>query len=186
MKILGIACSPRPKSNSTILLNEALDELKKLNCDTMALYLRKLKFTPCIGCESCSNSGVCIYKDDLTELYNEIDKADKLIVAAPVYFMSLNADAKAMIDRAQANWARKYILKEEASFKKDGFFISTAGMTKPEMHESSVKIIKCFFHVMNINYKKEFLVNKVDAPEDILTKPEMLEEVRKVSREFIK
>lgn len=186
MNVLGIACSPRQKSNSTMLLKEALDELKELKFNTRIIHLRKIQYSSCIGCETCSRTGECIFKDEVTELFQEIDKIDKLIIAAPVYFSSLNANAKGMIDRAQRYWAHKYVLKTDSGTKtRDGFFISTAGLGKPEMHDCSIKIIKNFFHVMNINYKKEFLVNKIDAPGEILSRPDLLEEVREACRKFV-
>lgn len=184
MNILGIACSPRPRGNSTILLNTALEYLAQAGNKTEAVSLRDLDFKPCIGCEACSKTGKCIFKDDLIGLFQKIEEADKIIIAAPVFSMNINALAKAMIDRAQMYWARKYVLKHADKPKRQGMFISTAGMDLQGVHDCSRKTIRYFYKMLDVEYNLEFFVNKVDAPGEILAKPEKLSELKETLKAF--
>lgn len=184
MKILGIACSPRSKSNTSILLEKAISFLKEKGNDTEIIYLRKLNFKLCIGCENCSKTGNCVFKDDLVDLFNKIENANKVIIAAPVYSMGLNALGKEMVDRAQMYWARKYILRQTNNINKQGMFISVSGLDLKGVHDCSIKTIKYFFKMLDIEYKKEFLVTKVDAPGEILSKPQEIARLNKVLETF--
>ena len=184
VNILGIACSPRPKGNSTILLEKAIDYLDSQGNKANIIRLRELKFKACIGCEACSKTGICIFKDDLVELFQKIEDADKLIIAAPVFSMNINALAKGMIDRAQMYWARKYVLKVSEKPTKPGMFISTAGMNLQGVHDCSKKTIKYFYKMLDIDYKLEFFVNQVDAPGEILSKADKLTELEEDLKTF--
>ncbi|MEW6622053.1 MAG: flavodoxin family protein [Bacillota bacterium] len=186
MKLLGIACSPRPQGNSAILLEEALKEASTLGWHTEIIYLRKLKFSICTGCEACSKTGLCVFKDELVELFARISAAEKVILAAPVFSMGINALAKGMIDRAQMYWARKYVLNQQNhGARNSGMFFSTAGMDMPGVHDCSVKAVKYFFKMLDIDYKEELLVTKVDAPGDVLKRPEVLTQAREKVRHFV-
>jgi len=184
MNILGIACSPRPRGNSTILLETAIDYLGSQGNKTNIVRLRELKFKPCIGCESCSKTGICIFKDDLVDLFQKIEDTDKLIIAAPVFSMNINALAKGMIDRAQMYWARKYVLKVNEKPPKPGMFISTAGMNLQGVHDCSKKTIKYFYKMLDVKYKLEFFVNQVDPPGEILSKPDKLTKFKDMLKTF--
>lgn len=184
MNILGIACSPRPRGNSTILLEKAIEQLSIQGNITSIIRLRELKFKPCIGCEACSKTGICIFKDDLVDLFQKIEDTDKLIIAAPVFSMNINALAKGMIDRAQMYWARKYVLKASQKPLKPGMFISTAGMNLPEVHHCSKKTIRYFYKMLDVEYKLDFFVNQVDAPGEILAKSNELTELRAAIKTF--
>jgi multimeric flavodoxin WrbA len=113
-----------------------------------------------------------------------IEEADKVIVAAPVFSMNINALAKAMIDRMQMYWARKYVLKYQEKSLKPGMFISTSGMKLQGVHDCSKKTMKYFYKMLDIEYKLDFFVSKVDAPGDILSKPKELKEFQEVLKLF--
>ncbi|HHU30493.1 MAG TPA: flavodoxin family protein [Firmicutes bacterium] len=108
MLVLGISGSPRRNGNTEILLDEALKSAGEAGADTEKVILQKMKFSPCIACGSCDNTGICVLKDDMQELYEKIIAADALIVSTPIYFYNVSACLKAAIDRAQALWARRY------------------------------------------------------------------------------
>lgn len=115
MRILGIGGSPRRHGNSDTLLDWALESLSHDGHDVKKLCLNKLAIAPCQECGGCNNSGQCRIQDDMQKVYPELRTADGFILSSPVFFSSLSAQLKAMIDRTQACWVEKYLLKRKVT-----------------------------------------------------------------------
>lgn len=99
MKILGIVCSPRKRGNTEILVEEALTAAREAGAESEVFLVADKSIAPCDGCNSCRQTGVCRIKDDMQTLYQQMEKADGIIFGSPVYFNSVTAQAKAIIDR---------------------------------------------------------------------------------------
>ncbi len=102
MKILGLSCSPRKQGNTVIMLDEALKgaELEGSEVELYTVSGKEIK--PCDGCYSCVSKGVCHIKDDMQTLYDKLIEADGIIFSTPIYFYSMTAQAKAIMDRSIA------------------------------------------------------------------------------------
>jgi multimeric flavodoxin WrbA len=102
MNILGIVGSPRSGGNSEILTREALKAASDLGSKT-ELYLTAGKnLGPCLACASCFKVDRCVQQDDMQELYRLMENADGIIIASPVYFHNVSAQAKIVMDRTFA------------------------------------------------------------------------------------
>ena len=106
-KVLGISASPRRGGNAEVLLDAALSGAAGAGAIVEKIILNELCLKPCQACDGCSKTGACIIKDDMRQIYKKVDETDALIVASPIYFGSLAAQAKIMIDRFQPYWVRK-------------------------------------------------------------------------------
>jgi multimeric flavodoxin WrbA len=102
MKILGLSCSPRKKANTVILLEQALQGARQEGAETELYSIAGKTIEPCNACGGCRKTAECTIKDDMQELYPKLLEADGIIFGAPVYFYSINAQAKAIIDRTYA------------------------------------------------------------------------------------
>jgi len=165
VKVLGIAGSPRRKGNTDILLAELLEGAECSGAETQTIVLPNLKFSTCVHCDSCLKDGKCRIQDDMQKIYDKLAEADVIVMASPVQFAGITAPMKAMIDRCQCLWARKYVLKIpplSPPKKRKGFFISVAGTRLKNMFSPSTAVIRTFFHVINVEYSGELLVSGVD------------------------
>jgi len=99
MKILGIACSPREAGNTEILVEEALASAREAGAETQLMSVVGKNITPCDACGSCRDEGVCHIQDDMQPIYQQLKVADAIIFGSPVYFGSVSAQAKAIMDR---------------------------------------------------------------------------------------
>jgi len=99
LKLLGIVCSPRNNGNTEILVKEALDSARSLGAETEMIKVTDINITPCDGCESCDITGECKIEDDMQDIYTKLLQSDGIIFGSPVYFWSVTAQAKAIIDR---------------------------------------------------------------------------------------
>ena len=125
MNVLGINGSPRMGGNTDILLDKALEGAQGKGSEIEKVILNTLKFSPCQECEVLKDDGSCIINDDMQPLYKKIKESDAIILASPIFFGSLTAQTKMMIDRFQCAWRARYILKKDIFKKKRcGAFIS--------------------------------------------------------------
>jgi len=177
MKVLGIAGSPRRGGNTDTLLAEMLRGAASKGAETKTIILSTLKIKPCRHCDECLKDGCCIVQDDMQMIYEELEAADRIILASPVQFMGPTAELKAMIDRCQALWARKYVLKVpplNPVKNRKGFFISAGGRKIANLFEPSLIIVKTFFRILNIDYAGDLLFTGIDEKGAISTHPDAL------------
>lgn len=98
--ILLISASPRKGGNSDLLCDEFLRGAEESGHDVEKIRLSERNINYCTGCCSCiSNRGACVQDDDMNDIFKNILRADVLVLATPVYFHSMNAQMKTLIDR---------------------------------------------------------------------------------------
>ena len=102
MKILGLSCSPRRQGNTEILLDEVLQGAKHEGAEGELYSVADKDIKPCDGCRACNETGECRIKDDMQSLYSKLLEADGIVFGTPVYFHSMTAQAKTVIDRTIA------------------------------------------------------------------------------------
>ena len=176
IRILGICASPRRSGNTEILLDRALSGAVSAGAVVEKMILDELCLRPCRGCDSCGKGPKCVIKDDMRRIYKKVSESDGLIVASPIYFGSLSAQIKIMIDRFQPYWVRKYILKKPASKKKDrkGLFLSVGAAEKKTFFNNAKSIVKIFFIILNIEYLGDLFCGGIDRAGEIKKRPVVL------------
>jgi len=99
MKVLGIVCSPRLQGNTEILVQVSLAKAQEEGAEIELVTLAGKTISPCDACYSCRKTGECHIKDDMPDIYTKLLAADGIIFGTPVYYWSVSAQAKALIDR---------------------------------------------------------------------------------------
>ncbi|MGR3178406.1 MAG: flavodoxin family protein, partial [Candidatus Anammoxibacter sp.] len=142
INILGIAGSPEIGGNTEILLDKVLEGCcvsnKNVNdVNKEKIIVSELDIHPCTSCRSCEKTGECSVNDDMQSVYAKLEKANLVVITSPVYFMCVTAQLKALIDRCQMFWSRKYLLNRPIADSNQtknrcGIIISTSGNKKNE------------------------------------------------------
>ena len=178
MRVLGIAGSPRRGGNTDILLAEVMKGAASRGAEVKTIVLSRLKIAPCQHCDGCLETGRCKVKDDMQMVYDELVMADRIVLASPVHFMGVTAQTKAMIDRCQALWVRKYKLElpplGDRQVERKGLFISVGGTKQANLFEPALATVKSLFKVLDIAYAGELLFPGVDEKGAIAKNPEAL------------
>lgn len=99
MKILAISCSPRRGGNSDVLCGQFLKGAMERGHEAEKIRLAEKRLTPCAACYGCMKTGECVKKDALPEIREKLLAADGIVLATPVYFYSMAAQMKILIDR---------------------------------------------------------------------------------------
>ncbi|MBW2071064.1 MAG: flavodoxin family protein [Deltaproteobacteria bacterium] len=164
MKLLAILGSPRRGGNSEILLDQTIRGARGCGLTTEKVVLRDLRISPCLEIYQCAKAGVCAIDDDMQPLLGKITSYDRLVVASPVFFYNVSAQTKAMIDRCQALWARRYLLQEPVSSlpERQGAYIAV-GATRGRKLFVGIKLtMRYFFDAIDVRCVGELLVRGAD------------------------
>lgn len=189
MKVVAFLGSPRRKGNTELLLNEAVRGIKESGFSVNTFVLNEMDILPCQNCGGCDDTGTCIYEDDMSQIYDAIRTADRIILASPVFFFAVSAQAKLMIDRCQCIWVEKYILKKpipEGKFGRKGMFIMVGGMKKDIGIKCGNTTASAFFRTINVTEHRTFGYTGMDEKGAILKHPDALKEVYKAGKELVK
>lgn len=192
LKIAAIYGSPRFDGNTAALMDKFLEGVKDgtVSCGrdivTEKIAASKLDISPCRECGSCSRTGECIVQDDMQGIFNILIEADFIAVSSPVFFTTVSAYLKALIDRCQRFWVLKYE-RQEKIIKKErkGAFIGTSGSGSSTIFDCPKKVIRAFFDVLYVEYDKDFLHKSTDSKGDILKNRQALEEIYEYGKKLI-
>lgn len=188
MKILVLLGSPRKNGNSQTLCDTVIAGIEETtSCTVESIYLHGLKdLHPCRGCGGCEKTGMCVIKDEMIEMYDTIDAADLIFAVTPIYFYGPSAQIKTCIDRCQARWSRKYLLKQRVrrDEKRRGYLLTTAATKGTKVFDAGILIAKSFFDTIDVDYGGELVVRSVDEKKALAGNEEELERARRFGRDI--
>lgn len=189
MKVLGIFGSPRRDGNTDLLLKELLRGCREAGAEVEEIFLRQLKISPCLEIYACQRDGKCPIPDDMQSLYDKLAEADAIALASPIFFYAVSAHTKAFIDRCQAMWAKKYLLKQPISPNKPnrkGVFLAVGGSRGNKIFDGPLLTMKYFFDALDMIFYKSLLFPKIDKKGEILQHPTALAEAYALGKELVK
>ncbi len=189
MKVLGLFGSPRRGGNTDLLLEEMLRGAQSQAAEIEKIFLSEWDISGCRECRKCEIDGNCVIQDQMQKLYPKLLQADYIILASPIFFYGVTAQAKRMIDRCQALWARKYILEKtsvpEESARRKGWFISVAGSRGEKVFQGAILTVRYFFDALNVEYAGELTFGRIDSKGAINKHPSALKEAFEAGRQLV-
>lgn len=191
MTVLAFAGSPRRGGNSEALLDRALAGVAAADptAQVKKIVLNELKFVPCQNCGFCSKKGYCVYaaKDDMKAVYEALDAADRFIVSTPIYFANVSAQVKAMFDRCQSIWARKYLLKQPhtAAGRRKALFLCCGGFRHDRFYQCCRQTMAAWCVVCDIKLTGELFFSSIDERGEIEKHPTALQDAFEAGRKLV-
>ncbi|MFC1926074.1 flavodoxin family protein [Chloroflexota bacterium] len=181
MKILAIMGSPRKKGNTDLLLDEAVKGAKSQGAEVEKLTIDKAKIGPCMEDYHCEKDGNCFIRDDMDGIYPKLLEADGIIVASPIFFYGVPSQLKALIDRCQALWVRKHVLKMPIpDVGRKGVYIAVGATSGEKLFNGSILTVKYFFEAIGVEYFDRLLIRGVDKRGEIKEHPTALPDAFKL------
>lgn len=178
-RLLGIAGSPRRGGNSDRLLDECLAGAAAAGATTERLVVAEAGIAPCRGCNACSRDGHCIVRDGMQDVYPLLDAADAVVVATPVYFATVPAVLKALYDRCQPYWARRYVLHEPLARRRPAGLLVVGGGGDPYGNTCAITTTRSVAAVLGLDLM-EPLAARADRPQDVASSAEILQGAREL------
>lgn len=153
-KVLILSGSPRKGGNSDLLCDVFIRGAAESGNEAEKIRIAEKNIGYCKACYACKKDGICAVKDDMAERLAKMHAADVIVLASPVYFYSIDAQLKTVIDRTVAQWTQ---LKN-----KEFYYIMTAA-------EDSGTVMECTLECMRgfaawgpfAEGKKDFFTNPV-------------------------
>ena len=189
MNITAIYGSPRKDGNTDILMQAFLRGLSAEGCSAREIFLRDLNIQPCTACGGCAQTGCCVLRDDMDQLYPIFETSSVVVLAAPVFFYGFGAMTKAMVDRSQAFWVRKYHLKQDMNSARSGgagrgILLSVGGAKGARNFEGILLSARYFFDALGMSLAHHLTYGSVDATDAIRRHPAACSEAELLGREI--
>ncbi len=189
MKITAIYGSPRRNGNTAKLLQSAVGGARSDWEDVNDIVLSDLKLQPCLEIYACRKEGRCAIKDDFHGLVEALLSAQATILASPIFFYAVSAHVKAMMDRCQSLWVKKYWLEKKSLGRLDnhkpGLFLSVGATRGKRLFEGAEMSVKYFFDTFDTSLWRTLAYRGIDLADDILKHPEYLAESRQAGVELV-
>ena len=188
MKVFGIMGSPRRQGNTELLLDKAMEGAVEAGAEGEKVLVSNLKISPCLEIYACLKDGNCAIKDDMQLLYKKFLEADHVIFASPIFFYGVTSQAKAIVDRCQALWIRRYVLDMggEDERERRGVFISVGATRGKKLFDGAVLTVKYFFDAVGVKYSGDLLVRGIDNKGQIEENPAALENAFRLGQELVR
>lgn len=170
VKVLGISTSPRDGGNSDLLLRRSLEGAESAGARIEYIHLTDYNVGPCIECNACYATGKCVVQDDYQQILEKLLDTDRLVFATPIFFMTVCAQAKMLIDRGQCLWAQKYILKKQLfDIERDrrAMVIAVGGSKSTKQFDSVRRTMKAYFDSLQVKYVSGLYINQIDERGDV-------------------
>jgi len=188
MLVLGFQGSPRKKGNTSFLLSTFMQAVEKLGAQTRIIEVAQKNIIPCKEYVVCERKGYCPIDDDIkTEIYPLIRQAEIVVLASPIFFFNMTAQLKAVVDRCQLFWARKYKLRltDPAKKTKRGFLLSVGASKGKSLFEGLQLTAKYFFDAIDARFEGSLTYREIEGPKDMTKHPEVLADVEKAAADLI-
>ncbi|EFK07849.1 flavin reductase [delta proteobacterium NaphS2] len=187
-EIVTIYGSPRRKGNTAILTQEAVRGARDAGAEVEEFVLRDLKISPCLEIYACKKKGECAIKDDFQMLRDKMLAAKGLIISSPIFFYSVSAHTKILMDRFQSLWVRKYWIDqpphETRDYKRKALFISV-GATHGKMLFKGVRLsMKYFLDTLDAALWQTLTYRGIDLEGEVKDHPQYLKEAYTSGKEL--
>jgi multimeric flavodoxin WrbA len=187
-KILAVYGSPRRKGNTTLLLDQAVQGALDTGAQVEKIVLRDLKISPCLEIYGCKETGRCVIQDDFQKIYDQLLACNGLMLASPIFFYTVSAHTKILMDRCQSLWVKKYWIDKipygQSNARRKGLFISVGATKGKRLFEGTLLTLRYFFDILDADLWKALLYRQLDFEGDVLKHPEYLQEAYETGKEF--
>ena len=180
MRVLGLQGSPRKKGNTCYLLTRFLEECQKQGADIQVVDVCRKKIEPCMEYILCEKKGICPIDDDMKrEIYSMLRRADVIVAATPIFFYNTTAQLKALIDRTQTLWARKYklMLTDPNRLWRKGFTLAVGATRGKNLFEGLNLTMKYFYDAVGASNVGSLTYRQIEKPGDMERLPSLQQDI---------
>ena len=188
MLVLGLQGSPRKKGNSKFLLEMFMKSAENTGARTHIVDVTRKNIIPCKEYVVCEKKGYCPIEDDVRdEIYPLLRQAEVVVLATPIFFYNMTAQLKAVVDRCQTFWARKYLLKlkDPGANMRRGFLLSVAATRGKNLFEGLNLTTQYFFDAIGAKFEGSLTYRGIEGPKDMAGHPTVQDDVAKAVQRIL-
>ena len=136
----------------------------------------------------CKHGGECRISDDFQKVRDRILDARGLMLASPIFFYTVSAHTKILMDRFQSLWVKKHWVENvplgKPDYTRKGLFISVGATRGQKLFDGALLTVRYFFEVMDMQLWRSLLYRGMDFEGDVQKHPEYLDEAYQAGVEF--
>jgi multimeric flavodoxin WrbA len=187
--IVAVYGSPRRRGNTASLLKAAVAGAREdAGAQVEEIVLRDLKMSPCLEIYGCKKAGRCVIEDDFQWVSEHLLEAKGMILASPVFFYTVSAHTKILMDRCQSLWVKKYWIDQnlpgQKPGKRKGMYIGVGATGGKRLFDGILLTVRYFFDVLDMTLDQKLLYRGLDFEGDVEKHPEYLAQARTAGKEF--
>ena len=175
-QITAIYGSPRRRGNTATLLRRAVEGARSEGLTVAEIFLRDLKMSPCLEIYGCQRDGECAIRDDFQQVRDTILAAQGIMLASPIFFYSVSAQVKILMDRFQSQWVKKHWIEGQPMGKsrrlRKGLFLSAGATQGKKLFDGALLSVKYFFDVLDTELWDYKCFRGLDYADDIRQHPD--------------
>jgi len=188
--IVALYGSPRRNGNTATLLKMAVQGAADGGAQVEEVVLRDLKMSPCLEIYACRQTGRCAIQDDFQPLYDKLLRCSGIMLASPIFFYTVSAHTKILMDRCQSLWVKRYWLENTPFGQVDegrkGLFISVGATKGKRLFEGSLLTVRYFLDALGMPLWRSLLYRGLDFEGDVDKFPAYLEEAYQAGEDMAK
>ena len=188
MLILGLQGSPRRKGNTNFLLSTFMTAAEKFGARSQVIDVTQKKVIPCKEYTVCEKKGYCPIEDDVRdEIYPLLREAELVVVATPIFFYNMTAQLKAVVDRCQTFWARKYRLKlkDPGASMRRGLLLAVGATKGKNLFEGLNLTTQYFFDAIGAKFEDSLTYRGIEGPKDMANHPTVIAEIEEAAKRLL-
>ena len=182
MLVLGLQGSPRKKGNTNFLLTTFVNAMEKKGARSHVIDVTRKNIIPCKEYVVCEKKGFCPIDDDVKdEIYPLLRQAEVVVLATPIFFYNMTAQLKAVVDRCQTFWARKYMLKlkDPGANMRRGFLLTVAATRGKNLFEGLNLTTQYFFDAIGAQFEGSLAYRGIEGPGDMAKHSTVQQDIEK-------
>ncbi|MCF8082973.1 MAG: flavodoxin family protein [Deltaproteobacteria bacterium] len=188
--IVALYGSPRRNGNTATLLKMAVQGAADGGAQVEEVVLRDLKMSPCLEIYACRQTGRCAIQDDFQPLYDKLLRCRGIMLASPIFFYTVSAHTKILMDRCQSLWVKRYWLENTPFGQVDegrkGLFISVGATKGKRLFEGSLLTVRYFLDALGMPLWRSLRYRGLDFEGDVDKFPAYLEEAYQAGEDLAK
>ena len=189
IKIAAVFGSPRRKGNTSTLLNHAVSGARDAGAQVTEIVLRDLKMSPCLEIYGCKEAGRCVIKDDYGDIEELLQGIDGLMLASPIFFYTVSAHTKILMDRCNSLWVKKYWIEKkpfgQKNYPRKGLFISVGSTKGKRLFDGALLSVKYFMDALDMELWKSLVFRGIETEGQIAESHAALEDAYEAGKSLV-
>ena len=183
MKTVILNGSPRKQGETSVILSALCERLQG---EVIQINTYSARVSPCVDCRYCWSHAACAIEDDMQNIYRQLDRADNIVLASPVYFGELTGSLLNFASRLQFFWTAEKFRKQpflQNKIRKGAVILVGGGEDCPEQ---ALAMGRRLLGIMGAEVWQEICYFGTDRKEreDPLKDPALLEAVQELADRF--
>lgn len=190
IEIAAVYGSPRRRGNTATLLRRAVAGARDAGARVTEIVLRDQKMSPCLEIYGCKDTGRCVIKDDYAKIEAMLQGVDGMMLASPIFFYSVSAHTKILMDRCNSLWVKKYWIDKkpfgQKHYPRKGLFISVGSTNGKRLFDGAVLSVTYFMDALDMELWQSLLYRGIEKEGQIQENPAALQAAYDAGKGLVK